>query len=107
MGNILDGKSLAQKLNLELKNSIRKTLNNTGIKPKLATILVGEDPASQIYVNIKRKTCLEVDIESLLIFLNQNAQKDELMYEIENLNNDKNIHGILLQLPLPKHSPQG
>jgi len=103
MSKILDGKSLAQKLNSELKENINNAVEKTGIKPKLGVILVGEDPASIIYVNIKQKTSSLVGIESKLIKLNPTATKDSVMREIEKLNNDSSIHGILLQSPLPKH----
>ncbi|MHA1488268.1 MAG: bifunctional 5,10-methylenetetrahydrofolate dehydrogenase/5,10-methenyltetrahydrofolate cyclohydrolase [Promethearchaeota archaeon] len=101
MKKILDGKKLADKLNSELKKKIQKTIDKTGIVPKLATILVGEDPASKIYMNIKHKTCSQVGIESSLIKLNANISKEQLVKEIEELNNNAGTHGILLQLPLP------
>ncbi len=101
MGKILDGRKLADKLNLELKNEIDEVIKRTKIKPKLATILVGEDPASKIYVNIKHKTCTQVGIESSQVNLSKDINKTELFNEIEKLNQDANIHGILLQLPLP------
>lgn len=101
MGKILDGRKLADKLNLELKNEIDEVIKRTRIKPKLATILVGEDPASKIYVNIKHKTCTQVGIESYQVNLSKDINKTELFNEIEKLNQDANIHGILLQLPLP------
>ncbi len=101
MGKILDGRKLADKLNLELKNEIDEVIKRTRIKPKLATILVGEDPASKIYVNIKHKTCTQVGIESYQVNLSKDINKTELINEIEKLNQDANIHGILLQLPLP------
>jgi len=101
MEKILDGRKLADKLNLELKNEINQAIKRTKIKPKLATILVGEDPASKIYVNIKHKTCNEVGIDSSQVNLSGDITKTELFNEIEKLNQDANIHGILLQLPLP------
>lgn len=100
---ILDGKRLADKLNSELKENVKQYVEKTGIKPKLATILVGKDPASKIYVNIKNKTCQEVGIDSVIIDLDENISKEGLKNEINKLNNDSTIHGILLQLPLPKN----
>ncbi|MCK4370448.1 MAG: bifunctional 5,10-methylenetetrahydrofolate dehydrogenase/5,10-methenyltetrahydrofolate cyclohydrolase [Candidatus Lokiarchaeota archaeon] len=100
---ILDGKRLADKLNSELKEKVKQYVEKTGIKPKLATILVGKDPASKIYVNIKNKTCQEVGIDSVIIDLDENISKEGLKNEINKLNNDSTIHGILLQLPLPKN----
>ncbi|NVM37800.1 MAG: bifunctional 5,10-methylenetetrahydrofolate dehydrogenase/5,10-methenyltetrahydrofolate cyclohydrolase [Candidatus Lokiarchaeota archaeon] len=100
---ILDGKKLAEKFNTELKEKIKLAVEKTGIKPKLATILVGTDPASKIYVNIKNRTCQEVGIHSIIIELDENISKEGLMDEINKANNDPTIHGILLQLPLPKN----
>ncbi|MFX0041333.1 MAG: bifunctional 5,10-methylenetetrahydrofolate dehydrogenase/5,10-methenyltetrahydrofolate cyclohydrolase [Candidatus Hodarchaeota archaeon] len=98
---ILNGRNLADKLNLELKEEINKSSKKTGITPKLAAILVGEEPASEIYVNIKRKKCTEVGIESILVKLNEEISDEELLNEIDKLNKDKTVHGIILQLPLP------
>lgn len=100
---ILDGKKLADKLNTELKEKIKQAVEKTGIKPKLATILVGTDPASKIYVNIKNRTCQEVGIDSIIIEIDENISKEGLMDEINKVNNDPATHGILLQLPLPKN----
>ncbi|MFX0005327.1 MAG: bifunctional 5,10-methylenetetrahydrofolate dehydrogenase/5,10-methenyltetrahydrofolate cyclohydrolase [Promethearchaeota archaeon] len=100
---ILDGKKLAEKLNADLKIKIKKAVDMTGIRPKLATILVGKDPASKIYVNIKHRTCQSVGIDSVEIELNENISREQLLEEIEKVNNDSSIHGILLQIPLPEH----
>ena len=101
MDKILNGKILADKLNLELKATINEIVKKIEIRPKLVTILVGEDPASKVYMNIKHKTCTQVGIESSQINLSEDITKSELLNEIEKLNKDTNIHGILLQLPLP------
>ncbi len=101
MDKLLDGKKLADKLNSELKEKITILKKKTGISPKLATILVGENPASKVYVNIKHKTCAEVGIESLMVNLAENTTKEMLLTEIKKLNQDKSVHGILLQIPLP------
>ena len=103
MDKILDGKKLAEKLNDALKRDILKATKAFGIKPKLATILVGENPASQVYINIKKKICAEVGIESVAVKLKETIEKDELIKIIKELNNDEMVHGILLQLPLPSH----
>jgi len=102
MGKVLDGKLVSQKLNLELKKKILIISKKTGIKPKLAGILVGNDPASELYLNIKRRTCAEIGIDSILVNLKENITKEALFNEIEKLNEDNSIHGIILQLPLPK-----
>lgn len=100
---ILDGKKLAEKLNSELKKRVKKAVEKTGIKPKLATILVGEDPASKVYVNIKHRTCQSVGIDSIIIDLVENISKEELLEKIDKINKDASIHGILVQIPLPEH----
>ncbi len=102
MGKILNGKELALKLNLELKDKISSYIKTSGIIPKLAAVLVGDDPPSKLYINIKRKTCSEIGIGSILVDLDKNITKSKLLDEIEKLNKDKTVHGILLQLPLPR-----
>ncbi|MBA7533791.1 Bifunctional protein FolD protein [subsurface metagenome] len=104
MGNnkILNGKELASKLNLELKDKISSFIKTSGINPKLAAVLVGDDPASKLYINIKRKTCSDIGIGSILVDLDKNITKSKLLDEIKKLNKDKSVHGILLQIPLPR-----
>lgn len=103
MSIILDGKSLANKLNIELKAKIEQLVAKSQIKPKLATILVGNNPASEIYINSKHKICRDLGIDSIHLTLDVNTSKEQIKKEIEKLNNDTSIHGILLQLPLPSH----
>ncbi|MBD3228822.1 MAG: bifunctional methylenetetrahydrofolate dehydrogenase/methenyltetrahydrofolate cyclohydrolase FolD [Candidatus Lokiarchaeota archaeon] len=98
---LLDGKSVAEKIRNNLGKKIEKIKKKTGETPGLATILVGADPASKIYVRIKHKACNEVGIDSREIRLPEDVSKEILIQEIEKLNHDKSIHGILLQLPLP------
>ncbi|UCC19104.1 MAG: bifunctional 5,10-methylenetetrahydrofolate dehydrogenase/5,10-methenyltetrahydrofolate cyclohydrolase [Promethearchaeota archaeon] len=99
---ILDGRKLGEKLNKELKEKIKQVVKKIGIKPTLATILVGKDPSSKIYINIKQRMCQEVGIESIILELDENISKDDLLQEIDKLNNEPSVHGILLQLPLPE-----
>jgi methylenetetrahydrofolate dehydrogenase (NADP+)/methenyltetrahydrofolate cyclohydrolase len=99
---ILDGKALADKLNLSLKDDITKVVERTGIKPKLVTILIGEDPASKVYLNMKKRTCAGLGIESEILELNEHISREKIVDEIRKLNTNNNVHGILLQLPLPK-----
>lgn len=103
MEKILDGKKLAEKLNSDLQAKIMNFYKQTGIKPKLAAILVGEDPASEIYVNMKRRKCEQVGIDSILIKLDKQISAEELFTEIDKLNTDETVHGILLQIPLPEN----
>ncbi|MDY7223337.1 bifunctional methylenetetrahydrofolate dehydrogenase/methenyltetrahydrofolate cyclohydrolase FolD [Halalkalibacterium halodurans] len=98
---LLDGKALAAKKRDELKSEVTK-LKERGITPGLAVILVGNDPASTVYVRSKQKACEQIGIYSVLKELPASTSEEELLTEIERLNNDPTIHGILVQLPLPE-----
>lgn len=102
MAEILDGKMLAEKLKSGFKIEVEK-LKQAGIHPKLAVIMVGEDPSSKIYVRNKSKDCEEVGIEYEEFFLKDTIEMKELLDIIESLNKREDIHGILLQSPIPKH----
>ena len=97
---ILDGKKLASDSEKEILRSV-SALKEKGIIPTLATILVGDDPASETYVRMKQETCNRVGMESLAINLPKETSTEELLLKIDELNNDKKIHGILLQHPVP------
>ena len=97
---ILDGKKLASDSEKEILVSV-SVLKEKGIIPTLATILVGDDPASETYVRMKQETCKRVGMESLAINLPKETSTEELLLKIDELNNDKKIHGILLQHPVP------
>jgi len=97
---ILDGKNLSKITEESIKVRV-KNLSGKNIKPTLATILVGDDPASETYVKMKRNTCARVGMESIAIELPDTTTTEELLNKIESLNNDKNVHGILLQHPVP------
>ena len=97
---ILDGKKLASDSEKEILESV-SVLKEKGIIPTLATILVGDDPASETYVRMKQETCKRVGMESLAINLPKETSTEELLFKIDELNNDKKIHGILLQHPVP------
>ena len=97
---ILDGKKLASDSEKEILESV-SVLKEKGIIPTLATILVGDDPASETYVRMKQETCKRVGMESLAINLPKETSTEELLSKIDELNNDKKIHGILLQHPVP------
>ena len=97
---ILDGKNLSKITEESIKERV-KSLTENNIKPTLATILVGDDPASETYVKMKRNTCARVGMESIAIELPDTTTTEELLYKIKSLNNDNNVHGILLQHPVP------
>ena len=102
MTKIISGTDLAKKLRAEIKEEAT-ILQQRGITPTLAVVLVGDNKASKSYVNSTHKACLENNINSVKIELDENISTASLLNEIEKLNNDDNVHGILVQLPLPKH----
>lgn len=102
MAVILDGKAISKKVRGELKIKAEE-LRQKNIIPKLAVIMVGDDPSSKIYVRNKSKACEEVGIEFEEYLLGENIKNEELLNLIEELNNREDIHGILLQSPIPKH----
>lgn len=100
---ILDGKSLAKEIENNLKIRVNKIIQKTNKIPILATILVGNDPSSEIYVKMKGNACERVGMKSLKINLSENTTTEELLKEIEKLNNNENVCEILLQHPVPHH----
>lgn len=102
MAEIINGKKLAKEIREDLKIKCEE-LKEKGIKPKLAVIMVGDDNASQVYVRNKSKVCDEIGIEFEEHLLEANIEQKELIDLIEKLNQDKNIHAILLQSPIPEH----
>ncbi|MGH7790726.1 MAG: bifunctional methylenetetrahydrofolate dehydrogenase/methenyltetrahydrofolate cyclohydrolase FolD [Thermodesulfobacteriota bacterium] len=103
MAEIIDGKEVAQHIRKEVSEEVRKLKEETGIVPGLAAVLVGSNPASEIYVRNKRKACGEAGIYSEEYKLPEETTESDLLSLIKELNEDKKIHGILVQLPLPKH----
>jgi len=103
MAVILDGKSIAKKIREELKKEIDGYLQKGMRNPNLVVILVGDDPASKVYVENKRKACKEVGINSMVFNLPENTTQVELLELIGKFNGDDDIDGILVQLPLPSH----
>lgn len=102
MAKILSGKAVSQRIKDELKEEV-KELNKKGIFPGLAVVIVGDDPASRVYVNSKKKACEEIGIYSEEYALPASTTQDELLALVNKLNCEKKINGILVQLPLPKH----
>ena len=100
---VIDGKAFAATIREQIGAHVAKIKGEVGITPGLAVILVGEDPASQVYVRNKGKQTLEVGMNSFEHKLPADVSKDELYALIEKLNNDKNVHGILCQFPVPDH----
>lgn len=98
---VLDGKKLALQAEIEIKKQVDELLSK-GVTPTLATILVGDDPASETYVRMKRNTCSRVGIKSIAVELPKDTSTEELLYKIDTLNKDSSVNGILLQHPVPK-----
>lgn len=105
MAKIIDGKIAAEKIRQGLKAEVEK-LETLGIKPGLAVVLVGNNPASRVYVKAKGKSCEDVGIASFQHDLPEDTKQEELLAIIQKLNNDPQVNGILVQLPLPPHLDQ-
>lgn len=103
MAKIIDGKAISAQIRAELKEETEEFVKTTGIRPGLAVIIVGNDPASQVYVRNKRRACEEVGYYSEAYELPESTTQEELNALVDRLNADDKIHGILCQLPLPKH----
>jgi methylenetetrahydrofolate dehydrogenase (NADP+) / methenyltetrahydrofolate cyclohydrolase len=99
--NLIDGKKISLELREELKKEVAE-LKESGVEPGLATILVGEDPASKVYVASKIKACKEIGMRSFSFEMPASSTEEEIIRQIEKLNDDSRVNGILLQLPLPK-----
>ena len=102
MAELIDGKKVSAKIRENLKEKV-EGLKKEGINPKLAVIMVGEDKASKVYVKNKSKACNEIGIEYEEFLLPENIEMVELIRIIKELNNREDVHGILLQSPIPKH----
>lgn len=100
--HLLNGKELAQKLQQEMTQEVTE-LKEKGLQPGLAVILVGEDPASQVYVRNKERAANNIGMYSVVYRLPETTSEADLITKIEELNHDDKVHGILVQLPLPKH----
>lgn len=100
---IIDGNAVSKQIRAELTEKVKNLQGEKNVTPGLAVVLVGENPASQVYVRMKEKACEEVGLYSRKITLPEDVAEDELLGILDDLNADDKIHGILVQLPLPKH----
>jgi methylenetetrahydrofolate dehydrogenase (NADP+)/methenyltetrahydrofolate cyclohydrolase len=98
---LLDGKKLSRAIQAEISEKVAEFITDCGITPCLATVLVGDDPASEVYVRNKRRACERVGLESRMHRLEAQTSEDELLALVTQLNQDTAVHGILVQLPLP------
>ncbi|MBP3369874.1 MAG: bifunctional methylenetetrahydrofolate dehydrogenase/methenyltetrahydrofolate cyclohydrolase FolD [Clostridia bacterium] len=103
MANIINGKEISAAIRAEIKEATERLVAESAVRPGLAVIIVGEDPASQVYVRNKKRACDEVGFYSESYELPESTTQDELNALVDRLNKDEKIHGILCQLPLPKH----
>ena len=104
---IISGRDIADEIRAELKERVAHLKEESGVTPGLATVLVGENPASQMYVGMKNKAAADMGINSRQITLEVDTSEDELLGMVAGLNADPGIHGILVQLPLPDHIDEG
>lgn len=100
---LIDGKKISLELQSEIAEEVKQFVSSGGKIPHLAAVLVGDDPASQAYVGSKVKTCEKVGFKSTLVKFDESITEKELLNKLEELNNDKDIDGYIVQLPLPKH----
>ena len=103
MAVIIDGKLVSQTIRGSIREEVSALKTERGITPGLAVVLVGNDPASAVYVRNKHKACLDAGIESYVITMPEDTKEADLIAKIDELNADKKVNGILVQLPLPKH----
>ena len=103
MAKIIDGKAISAQIREEIAEKVKLYNEKTGLRPGLAVIIVGENPASQVYVRNKKKACEQVGFNSWVYEMPESTTQDELNALIDKLNGDPGVHGILVQLPLPKH----
>lgn len=103
MAELINGKEVSAAVRAEIKAEVEKLKKEYNITPGLAVILVGSDPASSVYVRNKHKACAEVGMESYQIMMPEETTEEELLSKIDELNKDDAVHGILVQMPLPKH----
>ena len=99
---IIDGKAISEQLRDKLKDEVA-ALSERGAKPCLAVIIVGEDPASKVYVRNKERACKQLGMDSILLRLPESTTQEELLGEVRRLNADRAVNGVLVQLPLPAH----
>ena len=100
---IIDGKAISASVRQEVAEQTKTFIEATGITPHLAAVLVGDDPASQVYVRNKERACEKAGLKSTLHRLSADTTQEELLNLVQQLNADVSVHGILVQLPLPEH----
>src|SRR6056297_3938732 len=102
MTEIIDGKAVASEIRSEISDCV-DTLEAEGVTPGLATVLMSDDPASETYVSMKQRDCEEVGMNGIHVELDADAPAEELFDTIDDLNGDPDVHGFLVQMPVPDH----
>ena len=105
--DLLDGKRVASEIRIEVADKVRQFVQAGGPQPCLTAVLVGEDPASQVYVRNKSRACEKAGIDGRTMRLDAGISQQELVETVQKLNDDPSVHGILVQLPLPAHGNVG
>ncbi len=100
---LLDGKAVSERIKLEIADIVKERVAKGGKQPHLAAILVGNDGASQTYVGHKERSCAQVGFKSTIVRMDENTTEEELIKTIEEINNNSDIDGLIVQLPIPKH----
>ena len=103
LARVIDGKAIAAEIRSEVQVSVSSLTSDTGMVPGLAVVLVGDNPASQVYVRNKQKSASEIGMNPMDIKFHQDVDSDTIESKLDELNRDENVHGILVQLPLPDH----
>ncbi|MAO89450.1 MAG: bifunctional 5,10-methylene-tetrahydrofolate dehydrogenase/5,10-methylene-tetrahydrofolate cyclohydrolase, partial [Dehalococcoidia bacterium] len=103
MASVIDGKAIAAEIRSEVQVSVSELTRDTGIVPGLAVVLVGDNPASQVYVRNKQKSASEIGMNPMDIKFHQDVDSATIEAQLDQLNEDESVHGILVQLPLPDH----
>lgn len=103
---VIDGREIAKKIRKEIYDEVVLLKSKYNVTPKITTLLIGDDPGSKLYLKLRDNACNEVGITSDHLEFDENVSEDEIIAAIQNLNNDENVHGILIQYPAPSHISQ-
>lgn len=103
---VIDGREIAKKIRKEIYDEVVSLKSKYKVTPKITTLLIGDDPGSKLYLKLRDNACNEVGITSNHLEFDENVSEDEIIAAIQNLNNDENVHGILIQYPVPSHISQ-
>lgn len=103
---VIDGREIAKKIRKEIYDEVVSLKSKYNVTPKITTLLIGDDPGSKLYLKLRDNACNKVGITSDHLEFDENVSEDEIIATIQNLNNDENVHGILIQYPTPSHISQ-